>query len=104
MAKILGVEDRVCPFCGYEYERKLYQDSLNRGSICPKCRKRSDRSHHTIGKWHASKLKECANPECNNMFYSNGVQKYCSIECYKEVDMPRARERIRRWREKQKKL
>jgi len=101
MARILRTEKRICPFCGHKYVRKVYLTDRGRGSICPKCHKRSDKATTGIGKWKAPKLKTCKNPDCNETFYANGRQKYC-IDCGYLIGLKNRRETVRRYRARQK--
>lgn len=43
-------------------------------------------------------LRDCANPKCEYAFYGFGNQKYCCIDCRKEIERPKIVERTRKWR------
>ena len=43
-------------------------------------------------------LKDCKNPKCKYAFWGYSNQKYCSKECYKEVEKPKVIERTKKWR------
>jgi len=87
MSEIIRIEHRTCPFCKHEYMRNVYATDRGRGTICPKCRKRSDRSHSSPGRYKSPVLTKCKLPECNNMFYKLGPQNYCSPECEYEAHL-----------------
>ena len=101
MAEAIRIENRICPFCAFEYIRKVYQTDRNTGSICPNCRKRSDRGGRPISKWNAPKIKVCACSDCDETFYANGNQKYCLLCAYK-VNLKNVRAAVKRFRLKQK--
>ena len=92
MTKVICTENRICPFCKFNYTRTVYATDAGRGSICPKCHKRSDKSSMRLGRWKAPKLKICSHPKCNNTFYTNGTQKYCSDKCNYEIHLKQMRE------------
>lgn len=96
---IVRIEHRTCPFCGHEYMRNVYREAST-DSICPKCRKRSDRTANRPGRWKSPVLTECKLPECNKMFYKLGNNKYCSEECRKIADRKANARRLREWRRK----
>ena len=101
MAEVIRIENRTCPFCAFEYIRKVYATDRGRGSICPECRRRSDADTIRIGGWHTPKIKECEQLGCNKTFYINGRQKYCKA-CGREEKLKNAREAVRRFRARQK--
>lgn len=99
-----AIERRVCPHCGHKYDRHLYYETKKDGlSICPKCRKRSDKIGRRVGKYSKPKLKECEYPGCDDgtgkelpfVFYTTGKQKYCP-ECVKKI----TRKYTKEWRRK----
>jgi len=96
-SSIVRIEYRVCPFCKHEYMRNVYREAST-DSICPKCRKRSDRTVNRLGRWKRPVLTECKLPECNNMFYRLGNVNYCSEECKKIADRKSNKERTIKWR------
>lgn len=101
MTQILYTENRICPFCGHKYIRKVYRKGST-ASICPTCHKRSDKTSMRPGRYKSPVLTLCKRPECNNHFYKLGGQQYCSKECYWIVERPRRTIRVREWREKKK--
>ena len=100
MAKTIGIENRICPFCNFNYKRTLYADDVGRGSICPRCHKRSDKDRRYPGRWKAPKLKPCSHPNCNNTFYANGNQKYCSNKCAYEIRLKQMYDANKRYKNK----
>ena len=96
MAEVIRVENRTCPFCDFKYVRKVYATNKGTGSICPKCRKRSDGHTMKIGKWKVPVLRECVQENCKETFYSNGRQKYC-VTCGMGVRLKQNREAKKRF-------
>lgn len=96
MAEVIRVENRTCPFCGFEYVRTVYATNKGTGSICPECRRRSDSGGRKIGKWKAPELRVCALENCKETFYANGQQKYC-VTCGIGVRLKQNREAKRRF-------
>jgi len=101
MVRILRTEKRTCPFCGHKYVRTVYPTDRGRGSICPNCRRRSDKCTTRISKWKSPILKVCVHPDCKETFYTNGSQKYC-VDCGKLINLKNVREAVRRYRARQK--
>lgn len=100
MSKIVDTEKRICPFCNFNYIRSVYATDVGRGSICPKCHKRSDKNSMRLGRWKAPELKICSHPKCNNTFYANGAQKYCSDKCTYEIRLKQMYKANKRYRNK----
>jgi len=98
-SSIVRIEHRTCPFCGHEYMRNVYREAST-DSICPKCRKRSDKTSNRSGRWKRPVLTKCKLPECDNMFYKLGNVNYCSQECRKIADRKSNARRLRKWRKK----
>jgi len=51
-----------------------------------------------IAKLKSPELRDCANPKCDYSFWGYGIQKFCSVKCRREVDLPKLKERMKKWR------
>jgi len=101
MSNVIRTEERTCPSCNHKYIRKVYnKNSVD--SICPKCRRRSDKSSMSPGRFISPKPPvECAAEGCNNLFYKRGTQKYC-YDCYEIIKKEKFKKYMKAYRSKKK--
>ena len=101
MAKVVRVELRICPKCGWRYQRNVY-DKNSVDSICPKCRRRSDHNFMSPTRYVSpAEPVLCKNPDCDNLFYKQARQEYCP-DCYKIIRREKNRLYIRAYRKRKK--
>ena len=80
---------RTCILCG----------KPSFGKTCRDCfEKKVNKGQYSLSNKHSPVIKKCANPNCNETFYANGSQRFCSGLCKYFVDKKRMNVASKKWK------